>query len=136
MDKNNFNDFLICTLSQKEVSLVIAKDGPELKKFIEMLEIGGFRQTIDSVELFKYIETPSKVFFIIHDKLPKDIYDFITQYPTGQIEIFDKQILKSKIATPVYDGVSVIFLITKPSLKHVQEAGFQILNQVGVTYQS
>jgi len=136
MKLNNFDDFLKCTLSQKEVSLVIAKDGSELKKFIEILEIGGFRQTIDSVELFKYVETPSKVFFIIGDKLDKDIYDFITQYPTGQIEIFDNQILKSKVVTPVYDGVSVIFLITKPSLKHVQEAGFQILNQVGLAYQS
>lgn len=136
MGQNSFNEFLKYTLSQKEVSLAIAQDEAELNKFVEILQSHGFRQTIDTTELFKYVTIPSKVFFIARGNLPKDIYDFIVQYPTGQIEIFDKRNLKSKIVTPVYNGVSVVLLITKSSLKQIQEAEFQILNHVGVTYQS
>lgn len=136
MGQNNFADFLNYTPSQKEVSLVIAQDESELKDFVEILESQGYRQAIDTSELFKNIESPSKAFFIIRDKLHKDIYDFIVQYPTGQIEIFDKQSMKSRNVVPAYEGISMVFLITKQALKHVQESGFQILESVGITYQS
>lgn len=136
MGQNSFNEFLKYTLSQKEVSLAMAQDDAELNRFVEILQSNRFRQAIDTTELFKYITTLSKVFFIVRGSLEKDVYDFIVQYPTGQIEIFDKQSLKSRIATPVYDGVSVIFLITKPVLRQIQKTGLQMLNYVGVTYQS
>jgi len=136
MGKNTFADFLKYTPSQREVSLAIAKDESELKEFIEILESQEYRQAIDTSELFKNIESPSKVFFIVRDKLPKDIYDFIVQYSTGQIEIFDRESMQSKNVIPAYEGISIVFLITKQALRHVQEAGFQILDSVGITYQS
>jgi len=38
--------------------------------------------------------------------------------------------------TPVYDKVSVIFVITKDALKKTQELGYQMLEHAGVSYQS
>ena len=64
------------------------------------------------------------------------MYDFALQYPTGQIEIYDKFNLKSQTVTPSYKDVAVVFLITKDTLKKAQEAGFMLLEQVGITYQS
>jgi hypothetical protein len=58
------------------------------------------------------------------------------QYPTGQIEIYDTFNLKSQTVVPSYKEVSVIFLITKDVLKKAQEAGFTLLEKVGITYQS
>lgn len=136
MDTNNFIEFLKHIISQKETSLAIAKDEGELKEFIGFLEHEGFRQAIDTVELFKYSTAPSKAFFIIKDNLQKDIYDFIVQYPTGQVEIYDKQRLKSQSISPVYKNVAIVFVITKDTLKKVQEAGFNLLEQVGMAYRS
>jgi hypothetical protein len=135
--KDTFDDFLKLTPSQKEVSLAIAKDHDELAVFVKNLEGQGFRQVVDTSDLFKYVFHPSsKVFFVVKESLPKDMYDFIVQYPTGQVEIYDDFNLKSKLAVPAYDKISVIFLITREGLKKNQELGFQILDQVGLTYQS
>jgi hypothetical protein len=135
--KNTFDDFVKLTTSQKEVSLVIAKDGDELSTFLNVLENQNFRQVVDTPDLFKYIFQPSaKVFFVIKGLIPKDIYDFVIQYPTGQVEIYDNFNLKSKLATPVYDNVSIILLITKEDLKKNNESEFLILDKIGLTYQS
>lgn len=133
---NTFDDFLKFTSSQKEVSLVIARDYAELSGFVKTLEGKGFRQAVDASDLFKHITKPSKVFFVVKEALPKDMYDFSIQYSTGQVEIYDKFNLKSQTFIPTYKDVSVIFIITKEDLKKTQELGFRILEQVGITYQS
>lgn len=134
--QKTFTDFLKYASSQKEVSLAIAKDETELQQFIKSLEEDNFRQATDTSDLFKHITQPSKVFAIFNEKLAKDLYDFMIQYSTGQVEIYDKFNLKSQLATPVYDKVSVVFIITKDVLKKMQESGYQILEHAGITYQS
>lgn len=133
---NLFNNFLKFTSSQKEISLVIAKDKTELAELTKKLEEYGFKQVVDTSDLFKQIIQPLKSFFLVKNNLPKDMYDFMVQYPTGQVEIYDKFNLKSQTVIPIYKDVSVIFLITKETLKKTQESGFRILEQVGITYQS
>ncbi len=133
---NTFGDFLKFANSQKEVSLAIAKDEAGLALLASKLEEHKFRQAVDTSDLFKQITQSSKSFFVAKDSLPKDMYDFALQYPTGQIEIYDKFNLKSQTVIPCYKDVSVIFLTTKDTLKKAQEAGFILLEQVGITYQS
>ena len=133
---NPFNNFIKFISSQKEISLVVAKDEVELSGFVKILEDEGFNQTFDTLDLFKFINTPSKVFFVIKETLSKDMYDFVVQYPTGQVEIYDKFNLKSQTVIPTYQGVSIIFIITKEALRKTQESGFHILEQVGMTYQN
>jgi hypothetical protein len=133
---NTFSDFIRFTSSQKEISLIIAKDEVELASFVKTLKDKDFKQTLEALDLFKYITTPSKVFFVIQKTLSKDMYDFMVQYPTGQVEIYDKFNLKSQTVIPIYKNVSVIFIITKETLKKIQESGFHILEQVGITYQN
>ncbi len=136
MGKNSFTDFLKYISSQKEVSLVIAKDESELSELTKILEDQGFRQAVDALDLFKHITKPTKVFFIAKDTLPKDMYDFVIQYPTGQVETYDKFNLRSQTVIPNYYDVSIIFAMTKDVLKKTQVSGFQVLEQVGMTYQS
>lgn len=131
-----FTDFLKYTLSQKEVSVAIAKDEAELQQLVKSLEADSFRQAIDTADLFKHITKPSKVFVIVKDKLSKDLYDFMIQYPTGQVEIYDKFNLKSQLVAPVYDKASVIFVVTKDALKKTEELGYQMLEHAGIAYQS
>lgn len=133
---NTFDDFLKFVNSQKEVSLAIAKDETELAQLASKLEEHKFRQAVDTSDLFKQITQPSKSFFVAKESLPKDMYDFAVQYPTGQVEIYDKFNLKSQTVIPIYKDVAVVFLITKDALKKVQETGFMLLEQVGITYQN
>ncbi len=133
---NSFKDFLKYATSQKEVSLILAKDDDELKQLTERLEKAGFRQTVDTSDLFKQITKASKSFVAVKDSLSKDLYDFAVQYPTGQIEIYDKFNLKSQTVVPTYNDVSVVYLLTKAALKKTQESGFRILEIAGITYQS
>lgn len=133
---NTFEDFLKYANSQKEVSLALAKDEAELTELAQKLEGQGYRQAVDTSDLFKQITQPSKSFFIAKESLSKDMYDFAVQYPTGQVEIYDKFNLKSQTVVPSYKDVSVVFLMTKDTLKKSQDAGFMLLEQVGITYQS
>ena len=133
---NTLDDFLKFALSQKDVSLAIAKDDSELTEIMTNLEEKGFRQAVDTSDLFKQITQPSKSFFVAKENLLKDMYDFVVQYPTGQVEIYDKFNLKSQTVVPIYKDVIVILLMTKEVLKKTQEAGFTLLEKVGITYQS
>ncbi len=135
-NQDSFIDFLQHTTSQKEVSLVIAQDEPELKELRAVLDQKAFTQLVDHPEFFRYISTPSKIYFVIQNHMPKRIYDFIMQYPTGQVEIFDKNKMKAVVISPIYKDVAVVILMTKETLGNIQKSEFQILEKVGMTYQS
>ena len=115
---------------------MIAKDESELEDFTKKLSDAKFKQVADASDLLKQIEEASKSFVVAKDSLSKDLYDFAVQYSTGQVEIYDKLSLKSQVATPVYEDVAVVYLLTKATLKKTQESGFRILEVVGVTYQA
>lgn len=133
---NTFEDFLKYANHQKEVSLMIAKDDSELGHFVKKLNEADFRQAVDTSDLFKQITKASKTFVAVKDSLSKDLYDFAVQYPTGQIEIYDKFNLKSQTEVPAYKDVCVIYVLTKTAIKKTQESNFRILEIAGITYQS
>jgi len=133
---NTIKDFLKFANSQKEVSLMIAKDGSELEDFIKKLNEDDFRQAVDTSDLFKQVKKASKSFVMVKDSLSKNLYDFAVQYPTGQVEIYDKFNLKSQMVTPAYKDVTVVYVLTKAALEKTQESGFRILEIAGITYQS
>ena len=128
-------NFLKYTPSQKEVSLVIAKNEEELKEFEEILDKHHYKKAIHVSQLLLYIDSPSKLYFHINSEMPKELYDFVLQYPTGQVEIFDTRKMSSTTVTPVYNDVSIILLITKERLSQIQKGELQILSNVGLTYQ-
>lgn len=134
--KSDFADFLKFSNSQKEVSLAIARDEEELKEIQELLETNHYRRANHASQLLLHIDAPAKIYYLISEKLPKEIYDFIIQYPTGQVEIFDSEKMKSSVVQPSYSDVSVIFLITKDNLANIRKDNFEMLNNTGITYQS
>ena len=134
MTYNSLNNFLKYTLSQKEVSLVIAKNEEELAHFKKVLEKNYFKKATGLLTLISNIDEPKKLYFVLAD-ISKDLYDFLLQYPSGQIEVFDSQKMKSTIINPIYKGFSVVFLIKKESLTEIQKGEFPLLELVGLTYQ-
>ena len=136
INKEEFQKFLEYTLSQRDISLVIAKDDTELKKFVtEMKEI-GYKYLKDIWEIMDFAGTEGKGCFAMNETLEKELYDFIVQYPTGQVEIWDQAKNDFRVVSPKYEGVSLVFLITKQDLENIKRQGFEILSKVGLTYQS
>lgn len=133
---SNFLDFIKHSISQKEISLVIAKDDQEFSQFQETLDSAGFKKAYEVPEILHDMKADSKVYFCIEEKFPKALYDLVIQYPTGQVEIFDVHSMKSTVINPNYDKSSIILLVTKDNLSYFQSKGNSILEHVGMAYQS
>lgn len=133
---NSFTDFLKHSVSQKEISLAIAKNDQELNQFEETLHQSGFKKAYEVAEILNGIKEDSKVYYFIDEKFPKALYDLIVQYPTGQVEIFDLRSMKSTVVTPSYTKSAIILLVTKDTLSYFQSKGQSILEYVGMAYQS
>jgi site-specific DNA-adenine methylase len=132
--QNSINDFLKYTESQKEASLIIAKDNEDFLDIINVLKNNNYQQVNDLLDLFDYITKPSKVFLTIEEDFSKELYDFIIQYPTGQIQIYNN--LRSQIITPIYNQVAVILVVKKEILQKAQASGLKILENIGLSYQN
>lgn len=132
----SFTDFLKHSVSQKEVSVAIAKDDQELNHFQEALHHAGFKKAYEVTEILKDIKENSQIYYFIDEKFSKALYDLIIQYPTGQVEIFDIHSMKSTVVTPSYNKSAIILLVTKDTLAYFQNKGYSILQHVGMAYQS
>ncbi len=130
--KNSFNDFLNVASNQNEVAIAIAKNPSEIESFSRSMNKAGFKKSKDVEGLL----SNSKTYFIIDKKIDKDVYDFVVQYPTGQVEIFDKKNMKSQTLVPNYHKSTVVLIALKSNLKKLQTEGFDILSKTGPAYQS
>jgi len=118
--------------NSKEPGLIIAKDDAELLDFVRIMNEQGLKQSRNIDDLLKTSET----YFILKEDLDKDMYDFIVQYPTGQIQVFNKELMKSEIVFPDYENSALILVITKDTLRKISSKGFDILSITGPAYQS
>jgi|SRR3989338_1981994 len=131
-ENKEFTDFLKVAFGQKEVGLVIAKNRDVLSHFSSIMDSEGFKRSDNVSDLFN----TSKTYLSISENVSKDTYDFLVQYPTGQVEIFDNNIMKSKTFSPDYPNSCVVFLLSKEDLNKLEVKGWNILIHSGLTYQS
>lgn len=127
----SFKEFLGIAPGSKEVSLAIAKNNKEIQDFSRSLDEAGFEQAEEVFNLFKL----PKAYMTISEDMDKNVYDFIVQYPTGQVEIFDKERMRSEMLSPDYSR-SVVLLVEKGALNKLQAKGFDLLAAVGPAYQT
>jgi len=133
---NTFLNFIKHSISQKEISLVIAKDDQEQRQLQESLDDAGFKKVHEIPEIMKDMKENTRIYYCIEEKFPKALYDLVIQYPTGQVEIFDVHSMKSTVVSPNYEKSSIILLCTKDNLTYFQNKGYSILEHVGMAYQS
>ena len=134
MRKQNltFPDFLKVASGQKESGLIIAKDRDELNDFVEVMDNKGLKR----LDKISNMTNSLKVYLNVGENIEKETYDFLVQYPTGQVEIFDKDTMLSKTFSPDYKNSSVVVLILKENLGKLKQKGWDILSIVGPAYQS
>ena len=125
-----FNDFLE-TVSGREVALAIAKDENELKEFSQSMNELGFKEAEKTPDLLSY----PKSYMVAKDDMGKDIYDFAVQYSTGQVEIFDKDKMRSETLSPDYKN-SAVLLIDEKVLNRLSAEGLDLLSVAGPAYRT
>lgn len=127
----SFKELLDIAPGSKEVSLAIAKNNKEIRDFSRSLDEAGFEQAKEVFDLFR----SPKTYMSISEDMDKNVYDFIVQYPTGQVEIFDKERMRSEMLSPDYHH-SVILLVEKGALNKLQAKGFDLLAAVGPVFRT
>lgn len=130
---DDLTKFINYSVSQKEVSLIVTKDEEEAQRTVKTLTNVGYSQVSEIKEILKLITRPAKILVVLNNDFPKEIYDFVVQYPTGQVEIYDKEKLKSEAVTPIYKDVSIILIADK---KTIEKSKLPILEKLGLTYRS
>ncbi len=128
----NFQDFLSHLPGQKEVSLVIVGNQGEFAELSSQLDNADYKLANHPRDLM----THPKIYTILGSSIEKDVYDFISQYPTGQVELFNAGDMRSEVSQPDYEGKVVLALVTKDDLAEIEKQGFDILSKIGMTYRS
>ena len=128
----SIEEFLSVMAGGREVGLVIAKDEAEISSFAKVMDRFDFKRSENIADLFK----SPKTYLVADENIDKDVYDFIVQYPTGQIEIFNKKLMQSQTLSPDYKNSAIVLLVDKDNLNKIQEKGFDLLSSTGPAFQS
>ncbi|MEA2056100.1 MAG: hypothetical protein U9O78_00060 [Patescibacteria group bacterium] len=131
---NEFNNFLKYTNSQKEISLIIAKNNDEMVKFKNLLIKQDYIKVNNVCNLIKNIDNNKKIFIEFNSNIPQDEYQFAAQYSSGQVEVQCENSLK--VFSINYKNASIIYLLNKSTLKVSQKNEQNILHLAGITYQN
>ncbi|MFA6273326.1 MAG: hypothetical protein WC673_02460 [Candidatus Paceibacterota bacterium] len=131
-NKGEIKQFLNTLVGQREVGLAIAKDEAELASLAKAMDGFDFKRSENIADLLKF----PKTYFVITGDMDKDVYDFVVQYSTGQVEIFDKKLMRSQTLSPDYKNSAIVLLVDKDNLNKIQEKGFDLLSATGPAFQS
>jgi hypothetical protein len=137
MDNNKFEEFIKDSISQKEISLILAKDDDELAWLKDKLAKNNYIFPANILVAISELNSQDKTCFEIKDESEaKELYDFAMQYPTGQINMFDEKTMKNIISTPDYNNKSIIFLATEDQLKKLRHINFDFFAISGIAYRN
>jgi hypothetical protein len=135
-NSKKIKEFLNFVKSQKEVGFIITENDKDLKEFEKELTLSSFIKNGNIVELGESLKKSGKNFIVLKNEDLKSVYDFLIQYPTGQIEIFDSKLMKSEVIIPNYAKSTVVLLTTKKYLSKIEKEGYDLLSHAGLTCQS
>jgi len=131
-NKASIEEFLSVMIGSREVGLVIAKNEAEISSLTKAMDRSDFKRSKNISDLLK----SPKTYLVADENIDKDVYDFIVQYPTGQVEIFDKKLMQSQTLSPDYKNSAIVLLVEKNNLNKIQEKGFDILGVAGPAFQA
>ena len=129
---SSLEKFLTVTAGSKEIGLIIAKDSNELNDFVRFLDEMDFKRTEKATDFSRL----QKTYFVIDENKAKDAYDFVVQYPTRSVRVFDKIKMKIETFFPDYQNLNIVFLVLKDDIFEWQKQGLDFISAVGPVYQS
>lgn len=139
VNKSEFNEFLEVASSSKEVPIIIADTEAQLHEFRNLLNQAGYKEQESVYHLIQTVQQPSKSFLILdghHEYILKQAYDFVVQYPTGQVEVSDQVTMQKAVFTPNYEESACVLLVTQKELQEIESTGLAFLAKTGAAYQN
>lgn len=127
----DIGEFLYRSLSQKEVSLIIAASGGKAEEAVQELKSNGF----SSFKKLGDIEQGGKHYFLVDATSAKRAYDLAREYGTGQITCFNTATSTPAWATPTYKGSAFVLVIVKSDLVSAENEGLNFLSASGLAFQ-
>ena len=127
----DISEFLSRSLSQKEVSLIVAASEDAMKNAVQALESKGF----SSFKKLGDLERGGKHYFLVDSANAKRAYDLAREYGTGQITCFNTATHTPAWATPSYKDSAFVFVIAKDDLVSAEKAGLDLLSASGLAFQ-
>lgn len=128
----SMEEFFSVIVGAKEPSIMLAKNDDERTRFAKALYDRGFAQSKTVGDLFQL----SRTFLIITDGLDKTVYDFLVQYPTGQVQIFNKATMQSQTMSPNYAQSSIVIIVNNETVRFLADQGVDLRAITGLAYQS
>lgn len=130
--QKSITQFLDATNGAREVSLIVIDKQEDQDEFIRLLHDYNFKQC-DPNSILRSLDS-EKSFVLLPRDFNKELYDFIVQYPSGQIQYLDNKSFQTKIVDIDYKGRSCILITTNDTLQAWADAGFLVRNKVGLVY--
>lgn len=135
-EKNTISTFLGNVPFSKEPGCIIAASESERQQFETELQATGFQKIHGVVDLATAVNNGEKGYVLIEDSFAHVLYEFLTQYATGQVEMQNPENMTKYIVTPNYKSTSLVVLATKDQLQKNLQKGMSFLTHVGATFQS
>lgn len=127
----DIGEFLSRSLSQKEVSLVIAASEDSMKDAMRELGSSGF----SPFKKLGDLERGGKHYFLVDASNAKKAYDLAREYGTGQITCFNSATGTPAWTTPTYKDSAFVLIIMKSDLVSAESAGLDLRSATGLAFQ-
>lgn len=124
--------FLKLTNGSQETCLMITENDKDFVAIEKEIANFGFKKSQNIRDIFNSIRDGKKTYFTLNDNIGSNIYNILTQYPTGQINAYDGK--ENLVANPNYQTGVVLILITKENLNQIEKSGKSLLKLVGLTW--
>jgi len=127
----DISDFLSRSLSQKEVSLIVAASEDRAENAVQTLESKGF----SSFKKLGDLGRGGKHYFLVDSANAKKAYDLAREYGTGQITCFNSATGTPAWTTPTYKDSAFVLVIVKSDLVSAESVGLDLLSASGLAFQ-
>lgn len=127
----DIGEFLARSLSQKDVSLVVATSPEAAKDAALELKSNGY----SAFKKIGDLEQGGKRYFLVDSENAKKAYDLACEYGTGQITCFNGATGTSAWTTPVYKDSAFVFIIATDDLVSIENAGLSLRAATGLAFQ-
>jgi hypothetical protein len=128
------NTFLEFAYSQRELSILVVEDKADLEKHLNYLKESGFHISESVSDYFQRIGIRVNALIVGSQENMKMLYDIASQYPTGQITLFETTLMKNIWITPQYDLSTKSIIVTKEELNNAKDIGILLLASCGLAY--
>jgi hypothetical protein len=131
---DTLEEFLSHVVPSKEASLCITTDEVNIAATEMSLRSSGFSGATTPLELFYGIKNGERMYLVLTETNAKQIYDLILQYPTGEINFFDREKMETLRTSPNYEHTAVIVLASIPILEKLEAHGLAFRSVTGLAY--